>query len=76
MKVKDESVNVKHKPLSGRCDFCSFYAAEHTVNGGLWWVCKACMDSIYSECHCTEDYQAHHMSYCKYADEASAGEEE
>ncbi len=65
--MKTESVKVKR--LEGFCDFCGKGHPAHTINGGLWWVCKICMDMIYSECHCTEDYQAHHMSYCKFVGE-------
>ncbi len=65
MKVSETS----RPPLQGFCDFCSKGHPEHTINGGLWWVCRDCMDAIYSECFCTEDYRHHHMSYCKFEGE-------
>jgi len=64
MKVKNES---------GFCDFCGFYHAEQTINGGLWWICNPCMSSIYGGCTCTQDLQLIHLSPCKYA---PGGEEE
>ncbi len=31
----------------GRCDFCQENEAKHTINGGLWWICQACLDEHY-----------------------------
>jgi ribosomal protein L37AE/L43A len=32
----------------GRCDFCGTEPATHTINGGLWWVCRKCMNDLYN----------------------------
>lgn len=59
--------------VNSTCDFCAFYDAQHSINDGLWWVCKPCMERIYGECHCTPDLIIEHFSECKFAD---GGEEE
>lgn len=59
----------------GKCDFCGFYEAEFTINGGLWWVCRPCMDAIYDGCTCTEDLVLVHQGDCKFATQV-VGEEE
>lgn len=41
----------------GVCDFCGVYPAKFTINGGLWWLCRPCMDLEYGKCRCTEDLQ-------------------
>jgi ribosomal protein L37AE/L43A len=41
MKLK---VKVMSKLNAGRCDFCFEREAVHTINGGLWWICKECMN--------------------------------
>ena len=55
-------VKVKH----GVCDFCGVYPAEHTINGGLWWLCTPCMDLEYGKCSCTNDLQMNHAGECKF----------
>lgn len=57
MKVKSDT--------SGHCDFCGFYQAEFTINGGLWWICRPCMELAYGPCPCDEDAMFEHLSYCK-----------
>tara|TARA_B100000519_G_scaffold135134_1_gene116724 strand:+ start:1848 stop:1997 length:150 start_codon:yes stop_codon:yes gene_type:complete len=32
----------------GRCDFCQTEPATHTINGGLWWICRKCMNEMYN----------------------------
>ncbi len=60
---------MKVNPESGRCDFCGFYEAKHTINGGLWWLCTACMATVYDGCTCTDDLRLIHHGECKYAGE-------
>ena len=57
---------MKVNPESGRCDFCGFYKASHTINGGLWWLCTPCMDSVYSDCTCTDAAIVIHHGICKF----------
>ena len=57
---------MKVKTESGKCDFCGWHEAQFTINGGLWWICKECMDSQYNGCTCTQDLQLIHSGDCKY----------
>tara|TARA_Y100000589_G_C27177193_1_gene639263 strand:+ start:704 stop:850 length:147 start_codon:yes stop_codon:yes gene_type:complete len=41
-------VKVKVMTLNGRCDFCQVEEAKFTINGGLWWICKKCMNEMYN----------------------------
>jgi len=61
-------MNVKNES-GGHCDFCGFYDAEFTINGGLWWLCRPCMEGVYGECPCTPDLIIDHLSPCKMAGE-------
>jgi ribosomal protein L37AE/L43A len=41
-------VKLKVNPSEGgRCDFCQTEEATHTINGGLWWICRKCMNAMY-----------------------------
>ena len=68
-------VNEGENESGSPCDFCGFYAAKFSINGGLWWICSRCMDLIYDGCTCTEDLQLVHHGECKYA-VLPGGEEE
>lgn len=35
------------KVKAGRCDFCQTEEAKYSINGGLWWICHACMEKYY-----------------------------
>ena len=61
MKVNTES--------GGHCDFCGFYDAKFSINGGLWWLCKPCMEGAYGPCPCTPDLIVEHLGVCKMAGE-------
>ena len=37
-------MNESEVKMNGRCDFCQIWEAEFTINGGLWWICKHCME--------------------------------
>ena len=70
---------MKVSESKGKCDFCYIYDAEYGINDNLWWICAACMNSVYGDCHCTEDLIVHHMSPCKMINPPSKfiqGEEE
>ena len=42
MKVSESEIE------SGRCDFCMVNEPKHTINGGLWWICRTCFDREYA----------------------------